>query len=196
MIFRKGMKVLDLGAAPGSWSLGAAERVGAQGKVLACDIQSTVTVFPPNVEFHQEDVFQRSEAFERQLAETGPFHVVMSDMAPQTTGTKFTDQARSLELCLEALAVAEKYLVKGGSFVVKIFMGPDVGELLKGMRPRFARVTSFKPQSSRVGKQRNRFRRAWALRGKRRTAPGIDCSRGPGYDPLLCLKVWRRPDPD
>lgn len=45
-IFRKGMKVLDLGAAPGSWSLGAAERVGAQGKVLACDIQSTVTVFP------------------------------------------------------------------------------------------------------------------------------------------------------
>ena len=132
-IFRKGMKVLDLGAAPGSWSLGAAERV-----------------FPPNVEFHQEDVFRRSEAFERQLAETGPFHVVMSDMAPQTTGTKFTDQARSLELCLEALAVAEKYLVKGGSFVVKIFMGPDVGELLKGMRPRFARVTSFKPQSSRV----------------------------------------------
>ena len=50
-IFRKGMKVLDLGAAPGSWSLGAAERVGAQGKVLACDIQSTVTVFPPNVEY-------------------------------------------------------------------------------------------------------------------------------------------------
>lgn len=46
-IFRKGMKVLDLGAAPGSWSLGAAERVGAQGKVLACDIQSTVTVFLP-----------------------------------------------------------------------------------------------------------------------------------------------------
>ena len=77
-------------------------------------------------------MFRRSEAFERQLAETGPFHVVMSDMAPQTTGTKFTDQARSLELCLEALAVAEKYLVKGGSFVVKIFMGPDVGELLKG----------------------------------------------------------------
>ena len=107
-IFRKGMKVLDLGAAPGSWSLGAAERVGAQGKVLACDIQSTVTVFPPNVEFHQEDVFRRSEAFERQLAETGPFHVVMSDMAPQTTGTKFTDQARSLALCLEALADAEQ----------------------------------------------------------------------------------------
>ena len=149
-IFRKGMKVLDLGAAPGSWSLGAAERVGAQGKVLACDIQSTVTVFPPNVEFHQEDVFRRSEAFERQLAETGPFHVVMSDMAPQTTGTKFTDQARSLELCLAALAVAEKYLVKGGSFVVKIFMGPDIQEMLQPMRRAFKAVKSFKPKSSRA----------------------------------------------
>lgn len=149
-IFKKGMKVLDLGAAPGSWSLGAAERVGAQGRVIACDIQTTETVFPPNVEFHQEDVFQRSDAFEQLLAEIGPFHVVMSDMAPKTTGTKFTDQARSLDLCMEAFAVAEKYLVRGGSFVVKIFMGPDVGDLLKGMRPRFARVTSFKPNSSRA----------------------------------------------
>ena len=164
-IFRKGMKVLDLGAAPGSWSLGAAERVGAQGKVLACDIQSTVTVFPPNVEFHQEDVFRRSEAFERQLAETGPFHVVMSDMAPQTTGTKFTDQARSLELCLEALAVAEKYLVKGGSFVVKIFMGPDVGAAQRyapPVRPRDLVQTSEFPR----GKQINVFRRA-GLQGER-----------------------------
>ena len=134
-IFRKGMKVLDLGAAPGSWSLGAAERVGAQGKVLACDIQSTVTVFPPNVEFHQEDVFRRSEAFERQLAETGPFHVVMSDMAPQTTGTKFTDQARSLELCLEALAVAEKYLVKGGSLWSRFSWGRTSGSCSKVCAP-------------------------------------------------------------
>lgn len=80
--FRRGMKVLNLGAAPGSQSLDAAERVGARGKVLACDIQSTVTILPPNVEFHQEDVSQRSEAFEWQLAEAGSFHVVASDMAP------------------------------------------------------------------------------------------------------------------
>lgn len=149
-IFKKNMRVLDLGAAPGSWSLGAAERIGPQGKVLACDIQSTSVHFPSNVVFYQEDVFRRSAVFEQALDQEGPFHVVLSDMAPQTTGTRFTDQARSLELCLEALAVAEQVLIKGGAFVVKIFMGPDIGEFLRRMRQSFVRVTSFKPKSSRV----------------------------------------------
>ncbi|MDD2966974.1 MAG: RlmE family RNA methyltransferase [Desulfovibrionaceae bacterium] len=148
-LFRKGMKVLDLGAAPGSWSLGAAEKVGAAGLVLGCDLQSTETVFPKNVLFMQEDVFNRSAAFEAKLAELGPFHIVMSDMAPRTTGTKFTDQARSLELCLEALAVAEQWLLPQGSFIVKIFMGPDIQELLLPMRKLFSTVKSFKPKSSR-----------------------------------------------
>ncbi|WP_035069211.1 RlmE family RNA methyltransferase [Nitratidesulfovibrio termitidis] len=149
-LFRQGMKVLDLGAAPGSWSLGAAERVGAKGRVLACDLQTTETQFPPNVTFMQEDVFNRSEAFEDALATMGPFHVVISDMAPRTTGTRFTDQARSLELCIEALAVADHCLIKGGSFVVKIFMGPDVKQLHDALRARFETVKTFKPKSSRV----------------------------------------------
>ena len=149
-IFRRGMHVLDLGAAPGSWSLAASERIGTSGYVLACDLQTTETVFPDNVFFRQENVFERSEAFEEELSRLAPFHVVMSDMAPRTTGTRFTDQARSLELCLEAFSVAQKTLMPGGSFIVKIFMGPDIGELLREMRPRFARVTSFKPKSSRA----------------------------------------------
>lgn len=149
-LFRSGMRVLDLGAAPGSWSLGAAERIGPGGRVLACDLQTTETAFPPNVTFMREDVFQRSPAFEAELAQQGPFHVVMSDMAPRTTGTRFTDQARSLELCLEALAVADLWLLPGGSFVVKIFMGPDIQELLVPMRGHFASVKSFKPKSSRA----------------------------------------------
>ncbi len=148
-IFKPGMKVLDLGAAPGSWSLGAAERIGAKGMVIACDIQSTNTVFGPTVTFYQEDVFNRSPEFEAILQTHAPFDVIMSDMAPQTTGTKFTDQARSLELCEEAFVVANNYLIKGGSFIIKIFMGPDMDVLLKGMRLAFTRVTSFKPQSSR-----------------------------------------------
>ncbi len=148
-LFRKGMRVLDLGAAPGSWSLGAAEKVGEQGFVLACDIQESPTAFPPNILFMQEDIFDRSQEFEIKLRELGPFDVVISDMAPRTTGTKFTDQARSLELCMEALEVATLYLKDGGSFVVKIFMGPDIQELLQPMRKQFVRVKSFKPQSSR-----------------------------------------------
>lgn len=149
-IFKPGMKVLDLGAAPGSWSLAAAEAVGPRGSVLGADIQSTVTEFPSNVTFVIEDVFERSAEFEARLAALAPFHVVMSDMAPKTTGTKFTDQARSFDLCQEALRVAERYLIEGGSFVVKIFMGPDVQEFVCDMRCRFTMVKMFKPKSSRA----------------------------------------------
>ena len=149
-LFRQGMRVLDLGAAPGSWSLGAAEKVGRNGLVLGCDIQTTETVFPAQVTFMVEDVFQRSPEFEARLDEIGPFDVVMSDMAPRTTGTKFTDQARSLELACEALTVARMRLKPGGSFVVKIFMGPDIQELLAPMRKAFGTVKSFKPKSSRA----------------------------------------------
>lgn len=149
-LFRQGMRVLDLGAAPGSWSLGAAEKVGPRGLVLGCDIQTTETAFPPQVTFMQEDVFDRSAAFEDRLREMGPFDVVMSDMAPRTTGTKFTDQARSLELACEALEVARLHLKPGGSFIVKIFMGPDIQEMLQPMRRAFKAVKSFKPKSSRA----------------------------------------------
>ncbi len=154
-IFSEGMTVLDLGASPGSWSLGAAERVGVQGRVLACDLKPAGTDFPDQVSFYQEDIFNRSEAFEKILIDYAPFHVVMSDMAPQTTGTRFTDQARSLELCLEALAVADRYLIRGGTFVVKIFMGPDIMELVGAMRKCFRKVTSFKPKSSRSESKEN-----------------------------------------
>ena len=148
-LFRQGMKVLDLGAAPGSWSLGAAEKVGAQGLVLACDLEPTDTVFPSHVRFFVEDVFARSPEFEAMLAKTAPFDVVLSDLAPRTTGAKFSDQARSLALCLEAFTVAKRYLTQGGGFAVKIFMGPDMQELLQPMREQFATVKSFKPHSSR-----------------------------------------------
>lgn len=149
-ILKKGMRVLDLGAAPGSWSLGAAERIGPQGHVLACDIQETETAFPANVTFLREDVFDRSPEFEALLREHGPFDVIISDMAPRTTGTKFTDQTRSLELCIEALAVVQLHMASGGAFVVKIFMGPDIQELVTPMRKCFTFVKSFKPKSSRA----------------------------------------------
>ena len=148
-LFKPGMKVLDLGAAPGSWSLGAAEKVGSSGMILAADIKDTLTVFPPNVSFMQEDVFNRSPAFESVLQELAPFDLIMSDMAPSTTGNKFTDQARSFNLCEEALDVASLYLKEGGSFIVKIFMGPDVQDYLMTMRQLFDKVQGFKPKSSR-----------------------------------------------
>lgn len=149
-LLKPGMKVLDLGAAPGSWSLYAAERVGRGGLVLACDLQATETLFPANVTFVRENVFERTPGFEALLDATGPFDLVMSDMAPRTTGTKFTDQARSLELCLEAVAVADRWLKPGGHFVAKIFMGPDFQDLAHAVRRRFDSVKTFKPNSSRA----------------------------------------------
>ncbi|WP_297668915.1 RlmE family RNA methyltransferase [uncultured Desulfovibrio sp.] len=180
-LLRPGQHVLDLGAAPGSWSLGAAEKVGKKGLVLACDIQDTATVFPPQVVFMREDVFSRSPEFEARLEEFGPFDLVLSDMAPSTTGTKFTDQARSLELTLEALAVACLHLKQGGGFVVKIFMGPDIQELLTPMRKAFTSVRSFKPKSSRA-ESKETFFVGLGFRG-RAAAPATDTAAdGPVRD--------------
>lgn len=148
-LLRSGQRVLDLGAAPGSWSLAAAEKVGPNGLVIAADIQTTLTAFPQYVQLHQEDVFQRSPAFEALLTQVGPFDVVISDMAPRTTGHRGTDQARSAALCEEALAVALLHLRPGGGFVVKVFMGPDIKAYSDSLRRYFASVKSFKPASSR-----------------------------------------------
>jgi len=107
-------------------------------------------VFPENIRFFQEDVFERSPAFEAELAAWRPFDLVISDMAPRTIGIKFADQARSLDLALQALELARICLIKDGSFVVKLFMGPDAKTLTDAMRPLFREVKNFKPKSSRV----------------------------------------------
>ena len=149
-IFKQGMRVLDLGAAPGSWSLGAAECVGVHGKVLGIDLQDTNTSFPPNVKFLQGDVFDLSPEIQEAVTTLGPFDVVMSDMAPKTMGNKFTDQMRSLELCREAVGMAQHHLKKDGSLVVKIFMGPDYEIFVRELRALFDKVKTVKPKSSRA----------------------------------------------
>ena len=149
-LFSKGMTVLDLGAAPGSWSLFAAKAVGPKGSVLAVDLQKINTDFPAQVTALQENVFERSETFENELAERKPFDMVISDMAPKTTGIKFRDQALSVELCREALALASTLLIQGGHFVVKIFESGETKEYMDEMRQYFGKVRTFKPKSSRV----------------------------------------------
>lgn len=149
-LLRKGMKVLDLGAAPGSWSLACAEKIGAFGVVLACDLQSTAVSFPPQVRFMQTDVFAVSEDFVAALGDLGPFDVILSDMAPATTGNKFTDQCRSLNLVRRSLELALEWLKPQGSYVAKIFQGPDVPAFRKEIKRYFTSTNSFKPKSSRA----------------------------------------------
>lgn len=149
-LLKKGISVLDLGAAPGSWTQCALEKIGESGVIVACDLKSLGIQAAANAKFYQEDIFNPSEDFLRALGEAGPFDLVMSDMAPATTGSRFTDQARSLDLCKRAFEFARGYLKRDGNFAVKIFMGPDVRELLEPMREVFAEVKTFKPKSSRA----------------------------------------------
>ena len=144
-----GASVLDLGACPGSWTLFAAQRVGPSGRVLSIDLNAADTAFPGNVTYLLGDMLDPGPDILDAFARFGPFDVVLSDMAPKTIGHKFTDQARSFELCEAALSVAVERLKPGGAFVVKIFQGPDFQAYQKGLRLSFAKVRVVKPKSSR-----------------------------------------------
>jgi 23S rRNA (uridine2552-2'-O)-methyltransferase len=144
-LLRPGMHVLDLGAAPGSWTLYAAERVGRAGKVLAVDKSSLTVGLPPHASFLHGDALLLSE----DLARFAPYHVVLSDMAPSTTGSKPTDQARSFELFMRGLAVAASLVVEGGSFVGKIFMSEDLSLARAELRKTFGRERLIRPEGTR-----------------------------------------------
>jgi 23S rRNA (uridine2552-2'-O)-methyltransferase len=145
-LLRRGQRVLDLGAAPGSWTLYAAERVGREGKVLGLDLNDARIALPPHVRFRALDVL----AFDA-VAELGPgsFDVVMSDMAPHTSGQRHRDQFSSYELYARALEIARTVLVSGGAFVGKIFQGPEVDTARLATREVFATVRTIKPEASR-----------------------------------------------
>jgi len=148
-LLKPGQTVLDLGAAPGSWTLFSSLKVGPSGRILAVDLSDAPTAFPENVTFTIADALDPAPKFQSLLVSWKPFDLVLSDMAPKTTGSRFTDQARSLELAGQALALARTCLIQGGHFVAKIFMGPDVKAFTDAMRGEFARVKTAKPDSSR-----------------------------------------------
>lgn len=148
-VLKSGRKVLDLGAAPGSWTLFAAKAVGPGGKVLGVDLQESDTAFPSNVRFLVGDVFEPPPEVLAAMEELAPFDAVVSDMAPKTSGIIFRDQAFSFELCVRALEVADRHLALGGNFVAKIFEGPDVKQFVAMLRERFDIVKNFKPKASR-----------------------------------------------
>jgi 23S rRNA (uridine2552-2'-O)-methyltransferase len=146
-LFRPGMHVLDLGAAPGSWAMYAAQKVGAGGKILAVDLEPLTTALPPSTIFVQGDAFAlTSDA----LATFAPYDVVLSDMAPRTTGTRITDQTRSHDLFMRALAVAATLGKPGGAFVGKIFMSDDVPHARAELRKHYATERIIRPEGTRT----------------------------------------------
>jgi len=138
-------KVLDLGCAPGSWLLLAAEIVGSGGQVLGLDLTEVTTRLPGHVSVLQCDIFDLDNA-----ADIGKdFDVVLSDMAPATTGNKNVDVDRSHALCEAALGVSQNRLKTDGIFVCKIFQGAGIDDFTNSVRAQFNRLKFFKPQSSR-----------------------------------------------
>ncbi|HVX94720.1 MAG TPA: RlmE family RNA methyltransferase [Polyangia bacterium] len=146
-LLRPGYRVLDLGCRPGSWMQYALGVVGPHGAVVGID-RDPLPQPIPGARFLRGDIYATTDA--ELLGELKAFDVVLSDMAPDTTGVRATDQARSAALFEEALGRAERLLAPTGSFVGKIFQGPDLEKIRKRMAERFSEVKLVKPDSSRA----------------------------------------------
>ena len=140
---------------PGRWvaaaiitstALYAAKQVGPQGSVLAVDLKPLETALPKNVTFVLGDAFALDDAT---LAAAAPYDVVLSDMAPNTTGNRLGDQTRSFELFMRALEVGGRLVKPGGSFVGKIFMGEDLPVARAAVRKLFAGERLMRPEGTR-----------------------------------------------
>jgi 23S rRNA (uridine2552-2'-O)-methyltransferase len=143
-----GGRVLDLGAAPGSWTLYALRLVGARGRVTAVDLKPLdIGTVPNNLAFLQGDMTTpESREF---LLRHGPYDAVISDAAPSTTGSRTVDTARSEGLVEIVIDLALNMLKPGGSCVVKIFQGTDQKRLLDTLRGLFSSAKAFKPKACR-----------------------------------------------
>ena len=146
-LFKRGMQVLDLGAAPGSWSQYAMSKIGSGGRVVAVDLLEMQPL--PGVQFVQGDV-QHPAVLERALAFLGGrVDLVMSDMSPNITGMASIDIPRALALAETAVNVASKTLTNGGVFLVKLFQGEGFREYLIELKRCCVQVAVKKPSASR-----------------------------------------------
>ena len=147
---RPGDVVVDLGAAPGSWSQALVERVGRAGRVIAVDLLEIIPILGVTTicgDFREEAVLKRIE----ETLGGMKLDLVVSDMAPNLSGVRATDQARSIHLCELALEFARVHLKPKGAFLVKVFQGAGYPEFLAAMRGAFIDVSSRKPGASRGG---------------------------------------------
>ncbi len=145
-LHRRGV-VLDLGCFPGSWLQYCAEVVGPQGFVLGIDQQELKSLPGPNAQSLQADVLALDPEEIKKIRDN--FDIVLSDMAPQTSGVKIVDHTKSIELARTAFLIARELLGTGGTLFVKFFQGEDLPVFKKEVEQAFARVKFFKPKGSR-----------------------------------------------
>ena len=149
-LLRPGMVCVDLGSAPGGWSQYVTQKLDGRARIVAVDLLPMDTL--PEVDFVEGD-FREEEIFEQLLENIGEAgaDLVMSDMAPNISGTKAVDQPRSMYLVELALDLARRVLKPGGSFVCKVFQGEGFDEFVRDARNSFERVRVIKPEASRPG---------------------------------------------
>lgn len=149
-LLRPEMVCVDVGSAPGSWSQYVSKKLKGRARIIAVDILPMDSL--PDVEFIQGD-FQDEAVFEQMLQAIGieGADLVMSDIAPNSTGTRAVDQPRSMYLVELALDLARQVLKPGGSFICKVFQGEGIDEFVIDTRRYFKRVKIVKPKASRAG---------------------------------------------
>jgi len=145
-LFKKGARVLDLGCRPGSWLQYAAKVAGPEAQLVGVD-RSPLDFELPRCRVLVGDIYDLAPS--DLLGSLGAFDVVLSDMAPDTSGVRSADQARSEALFERAYWIAEQTLAPGGHFVGKLFQGPDFQKLVKQARLGFKEVRTVKPESTR-----------------------------------------------
>jgi len=155
-------KVLDLGCSPGSWSLYVLKKLSPKGELLGVDLKEVDIKAHPRAKFLTGDMFSPSVLHE--LEKAGPFDLVMSDAAPNTTGNRTVDAGRSFSLCSGIIDLASRILAPQGDLVIKVFQGGDEKELKEAMGALFSQVKVLKPKAVRkdsfetylVGKNRKK----------------------------------------
>ena len=146
-LFSAARRVLDVGAAPGSWTQYALSRIARGGVVVAVDLKPVE--LPPSDSLRTLEGDVTDEAIRAELRAAGPFDVILSDAAPSTTGNRTLDSARSAELVEIVLELADALLAPGGNMVAKLFQGGDEKRLLEAARERFRSARIQRPKASR-----------------------------------------------
>lgn len=149
-IIKKGMKVLDCGAAPGGWSQVALEIVGPGGLVVGVDLEKIESMNEPNFIFVEGD-FTDTAVLDEVIVANESYDAVISDIAPHTTGIRDTDHAGSVELVRKVYGFCKDTLKVGGGFLFKLFEGPEREKLVKELKTNFKDVKVVRPNATREG---------------------------------------------
>ena len=148
-LLKPGIRVLDIGAAPGSWSLWVLQRLAGTGFLVSVDLQDLVMKAPtPNFHFRKGDLY--APDVREEILGLGPYNLVISDAAPATTGNRLVDQGASESIVEAVIDYGLAALKPGGALIAKIFQGGSERALIDRLKKNFAQARGFKPQACRA----------------------------------------------